>query len=1046
MPIVDDSVMLNQEIQRLCRLKTPDAALGLLLRLEERSLHLSESSYRALFRVCNDYLSVKKLQAHLKRVSLDLAYPFGELLVLSLSKYGNIQEALEIFYALPRHTVFSWSVVLAYYADRSDGPEVLRLYECMQKEGVHPNEYTYVSLFKACGSMPDLKKGIALHMDAKARGYESSIFVVNTLISMYGKCRMITEAENVFFSMAEPNLVSWNAMISAYLEHGKAHKALHLYRKMQKQGVNPNNRTFVLVLQSCCLLAEKEDAIPVNNKSVKLMALVSVHKIHKDVLLRGLESDSFVGNSLMKAYSKCGGVGESQAVFFALQESSVVTWNTLLSVFIEHGRGEKALRLYRQMKEEGVVPDERTFVNAVQACCLHADKEEPIVYNGKRHKLMCLEVGQGLHADARKMGFASNLFLCNTLVTLYGKCGSLLEAENIVGSFAECDIVTWTALLSGYVEQGKAKEALLLYKGIYEEGMVPDERTFSIVLHACSILSENEEMDFPGGYVKMMCLHLGQALHLDAQNLQISTDPFIVSGLIYLYGRCGYVAEAEMVFGSSLQKKVISWNAMLSMYNEQGEAKMSLKLYRQMEHERVVADERTFVIVLQSCCYLAQIESDALESNTSSSLGLEIGQSLHAAIKKRGLDTDSYISTALVSLYSKYGKMKEAESVFVSCPWSDTKLWNAMLSAYLDQGEAEKSLKFFTLMFHQGVILDKGTCIIALQAVCALAEKETPSRLNRRFVKSLSLRIGEKLHTFARHRGFDSDAFVGTVISSMYGKCRCIQEAEAVFAELPQKTTLSWNTMLSAYVEQGLGEQAVRLYEKMKENQVTLDEISISCLLQVSGMLEDKDLCRHVHFIIVSSGCDESIDLASTLIHAYGQCSLSADAEAIFSKLPLPDPMSWSALIAGYARGKRNSECLDAFEEMIRANIEPTGLTFLSVLLACSQAGLVDIGLGYFKQMYKDYNVPPELDHHVTVIELLYNAGEFQMLKEFVSTIPDRHDPTFWFGILVACQKYQQRDLEDLVLTRATHLQRSHPKGYRSLVGMASGQNWLHDS
>eukprot|EP00250_Pteridium_aquilinum_P015153 c22412_g1_i1 orf=86-3610(+) len=1037
---------LDREIQKFCHLGQLDTALPLLLHAEERGDFPSESSYRSLFKACSKLHDVKKLQAHLARCNLELSHPLGELLVVALLKCGGIEDALQVFHALPQHTVFSWSAVISHYADCSNGLEALRLYGYMQEEGVEPNEYTYVALFKACGSIPDLKMGTTLHADARTKGFNSSPFVANTLVSMYGKCGRIVEAENVFFGMLERNLVSWNAMISAYVECNETENALQLYKEMQEEGVNPNNRTFVFTLQACCLLADKEGAVSVNNKLTKVSALELAHRLHVDVQIKGLDSDIFVGNALVKVYGKCGSVGEAQGVFYGLPQRNLVSWNTLFSVFVEHGRGEKALRLFRQMQEEGVTPDERTFVNAVQACCIYSGKEEAFAIDTQWQKFISLDVGQGLHADARRMGFASNVFLGNTLITLYGKCGSLLEAENVLSGLSQRNIVSWTAMLSGYIEQSKAKEALLLYTGIHKEGMNPDERTLAITLQACGILSDSEEATLQEGKaIKGISLQIGQALHFDGKRMGTCSDPFVVSSLINLYGKCGCVVEAETIFCESFQSGVVSWNVMLSTYNEQGEAMKALELYRQMQEEGVKPDERTFVIVLQSCCALAEFEAAvAMKNESALAILLDIGQSLHADVWKRGLGSDPYISSALVSLYGKCGSIKEAENVFVAFCKPDIMLWNAMLLAYVGQGEAEKTLQLFGQMYREGVSPDKGTCVITLQAVCVIAEKEKASRLKGRFIKAMSLRIGENLHAIARARGFDSDVFVGTTLLSMYGKCRCIAEAEAVFIELPFRNIVSWNTMLSAYIEQGLGEQGLVLYKRMQEEGVILDDITLTCLLQACSLLESKELCRHIHFTIVSAGCDTSLPLATTLIHAYGNCALTADAQAIFNKLPLPDAVSWSALIAGYARERNTFASLATFEKMQDANVQPTGLTFLSLLFACSHAGLVDKGLAYFKSMSRDYDITPELEHYVTLIDLLCRAGEFQRLKDILLNVPMQPDPAFWLGLLSACQKHGNAEVEKLVVAQAVHLQSSHPKAYKLLMSMCAGEPKVH--
>eukprot|EP00250_Pteridium_aquilinum_P007571 c17252_g3_i1 orf=3-371(+) len=121
-------------------------------------------------------------------------------------------------------------------------------------------------------------------------------------------------------------------------------------------------------------------------------------------------------------YGKCGATIEAEQVFFAVLHHDAVSWNAMLSTYVEQGEGEKALSLYLQMKEDGVSPDQLTFVIAIQACATLAETDESLLEGGRSMKVVPLEIGQALHAEARRRGFELDALVGCTLVSMYGKC------------------------------------------------------------------------------------------------------------------------------------------------------------------------------------------------------------------------------------------------------------------------------------------------------------------------------------------------------------------------------------------------------------------------------------------------------------------------------------------------------------------------------------------------------------------------------------------------------------------------------------------------
>eukprot|EP00250_Pteridium_aquilinum_P001493 c11690_g2_i1 orf=1-876(-) len=203
-------------IQALCLRGELEKALSCLFQLEMAPSH---SVYILLLKLCQrekSLVHVHYVLAHLVSHQWDLVHLFGDFLVFVLAKCGGVEDALHVLINLPHPTVFAWTSIIARYAECGRGLEALRMHSCMLDDGVKPDRYTFVSLFKACGSILDIQVGRKLHVDAEEKGLTSDLYVGSTLVSMYGKCGNTEDAEWVFCGLSQRSVVTWNAMLSAY--------------------------------------------------------------------------------------------------------------------------------------------------------------------------------------------------------------------------------------------------------------------------------------------------------------------------------------------------------------------------------------------------------------------------------------------------------------------------------------------------------------------------------------------------------------------------------------------------------------------------------------------------------------------------------------------------------------------------------------------------------------------------------------------------------------------------------------------------------------
>jgi pentatricopeptide repeat protein len=307
------------------------------------------------------------------------------------------------------------------------GQKALELFRQMQQEGVQPGPVTFVGVLNACASVVALGKGRQVHVQIIENGCESDVFVGNSLVDMYAKCGSMENACRVFDKMHTWDLVTWNAMIFGHVKCGQGQKALELFQIMQQEGVQSDPVTFVGVLNACA----------------SVVALGNGRWAHERIIENGCESDVFVGNSLVDMYAKCGSMEDACKVFNKMSSRDVISWNAILAGFAMHLHGNKALEHFEQICEEGVEPNDVTFV-----CILSASSHAGLVDEGIQFYYF---MTQNCMISAKLKHYAC-------MVDLLGCAGHLQEAENVIKTMpCKPNADVWRSLLGACRIHGNAE-------------------------------------------------------------------------------------------------------------------------------------------------------------------------------------------------------------------------------------------------------------------------------------------------------------------------------------------------------------------------------------------------------------------------------------------------------------------------------------------------------------------------------------------------------------------------------------------------------------
>ncbi|MCO5583677.1 hypothetical protein L7F22_037590 [Adiantum nelumboides] len=463
------------EIETLWRLGELDRAILALRQIAHHGAFPSGKLLFALLQACFQKQAVSRvLSLHVLMAfcQLDTSLFLGDYLVSTLVSCGSIEDALRILRRLPHGSVYSWTCLISECVACGRYENGLAMYRSMMEDCVQPNAHTFVSLLKACAATCDLIEGMLLHDCAERTEVPLDGHVGSALINMYGKCWCTSEAEKVFAGLQGHDSISWNALVSVYIEQCDGDRAMQAFKQMQVAGAYENKQTHLIALRACCASAEKEAGILSGTRLLKLRSLENGRALHVEAEKKGFASDIFVCSTLVSMYGKCGSTSEAKVVYMSLAWHDVVSGTAILSAYLEQKQGRKVLQYYRQIPDV----DKQMIVVSLQACYLLA--EEPEWQKG------ALEIGRAIHADCRRKGLLE-IFVGSAIVTLYGKCACLAEAELVFSLFTSRDVSLFNALLAIYVEQGKGERALQLYRQMHVEGLSPDDRTLVRALQAC---------------------------------------------------------------------------------------------------------------------------------------------------------------------------------------------------------------------------------------------------------------------------------------------------------------------------------------------------------------------------------------------------------------------------------------------------------------------------------------------------------------------------------------------------------------------------------
>lgn len=395
-----------------------------------------------------------------------------------------------------------------------------------------------------------------------------------------------------------------------------------------------------------------------------------------------------------------------------------------------------------------------------------------------------------------------------------------------------------------------------------------------------------------------------------------------------------------------------------------------------------------------------------------------------------GFKLDQYMMNRVLLMHVRCGMMTDALYLFDEMPGRNLVSWNTVIAGLVANGDYIGAFKLFLEMWEEFPKAGSHTFSTMLRAASGLG----------------LVFAGRQLHSCALKEGLGRESFVSSALIDMYGKCGSIEDAQCVFDEMPEKTTIAWNSLMAGYALHGYGEEVLDMYNEMQDSGVKMDHFTFSTILSVCAKLGSLEHTKQAHAGLLRHGFGSDVVANTALVDVYSKWGRIEDARNIFDNMPKKNGMSWNALIHGYSNHGRVIEAVELFEQMLREGMGPDHVTFLAVLSACSYSGLSDRGWAIFESMSSDFKVEPRAMHYACMIELIGRQGLLDEAFAFIQDAPFPPTVNMWAALLRACRIHKNLELGKFAAEEIYRMEPEKLSDYIVLLNIYKGAGMLEEA
>lgn len=267
--------------------------------------------------------------------------------------------------------------------------------------------------------------------------------------------------------------------------------------------------------------------------------------------------------------------------------------------------------------------------------------------------------------------------------------------------------------------------------------------------------------------------------------------------------------------------------------------------------------------------------------------------------------------------------------------------------------------------------------------------------------------------------------------------------ARKMFDGIPKKDLISWSSMICGYSQASHFSDALELFRQMQRAKMKPDAIVIASVLSACAHLGALDLGKWIHDYVRRNKIKADTIMHNSLIDMYAKCGSTEEAFLVFKEMKEKDTLSWNSIILGLANNGSAEDALSVFHTMLAEGFQPNGVTLLGVLIACTNANLVEEGLNYFDSMRSAHNMEPQMKHYGCVVDLLGRAGQLEKAMRFITEMPIAPDPVVYRVLLGACKTHGDLAIAEVVTRKLIELDPGNSGDYTLLSNTyASADRW----
>ncbi|KAM3299812.1 hypothetical protein ACQJBY_041023 [Aegilops geniculata] len=562
----------------------------------------------------------------------------------------------------------------------------------------------------------------------------------------------------------------------------------------------------------------------------------------------------------------------------------------------------------------------------------------------------------------------------------------------------------WNAAIRDRLDSGLPAAAVSAFAAMLRAGARPDGFTLPLLNRAAASLAIAGLV----GAAHSVGVRTGFALNL-----------YFCNTLVDAYVRHGAVASARQLFDEMTVRDVVSWTSLISASAGTGDRREVSGLVTKMRMDRCEPSTVTLAVLLRLCTAERDVPG---------------GRQLHCYAMKSGLTEEPLVLNSILTHLSRTATgLGDTVRLFELSPGGrDAVSWNIIISEFSSQGNVAQVIDMFERMRREEVC---PTC-------------QTLTALVAAFAKHRCLEQGKKLHCFVIRSGLSDPVLVASFLD-FYAKCCQMESSAKLFEEFRGTGSCIWSAMMWGLIHHGHFLQVVHLFGRMLNSQLAINADMLQGLVISYMELGASRLGKSAHGYIIRNShagtqYENTCYLETSIVKFYARCGNIHLARRCFNNIQQRDIVAWSSMLEAYAIHGNGREALALFDQMLAEGVMPNGVTFLSLLSACSYSGLVSEARALFDCMITKFGITPELGHYTCMVDILGRSGDLDEAAQVISGMNVKPDGIIWGALLASCRTHSNVELASFAAQKLMELEPDNV-GYHvvySNVQAGSGDRW----